>query len=185
LANNKSDVDICLVLNEIGRKESEAEPTKDANIMDKLMPSPVQEKKESDSNSESTEVGIIVNYEESEAVEKSNLSTDSIATTSSNGGIDPSIPMLEMVKEVLKDYSNLIFISQVNIQFNNLLFFSGFVTHLQIIAAKVPILKFVDRISGIEVTLNVNKLVSIRNTHLIHDYTKCKFKSMHISHQIN
>ena len=43
---------------------------------------------------------------------------------------------------------------------------------MQIILAKVPILKFVDRISGIEVTLNVNKLVSIRNTHLIHDYTQ-------------
>lgn len=56
----------------------------------------------------------------------------------------------------------------------NYSFILGFVTAIQIIAAKVPILKFVDRISGIEVTLNVNKLVSIRNTHLVHDYTECK-----------
>jgi len=52
----------------------------------------------------------------------------------------------------------------------------NFVTKMQIILAKVPILKFNDRISGIEVTLNVNKLVSIRNTHLIHDYTKLDWR---------
>ena len=57
---------------------------------------------------------------------------------------------------------------------NHFVLYSGFVTKIQIILAKVPILKFNDRISGIEVTLNVNKLVSIRNTLLIHDYTKCK-----------
>ena len=45
---------------------------------------------------------------------------------------------------------------------------------MQIILAKVPILKFVDRISQIEVTLNVNKAVSIRNTQLLKDYTKSK-----------
>jgi len=159
LANNKSDVDICLVLSEIGNKESEEEKKeqlKDTSILEKLMPSPPKEKNPNESSPEKTEVGIIVNYEESEPIDKSNLSSDSLATTSSNGSSDPSIPMLEMVKEVLKEYS--------------------FVTAMQIIAAKVPILKFVDRISGIEVTLNVNKLVSIRNTHLVHDYTKLDWR---------
>jgi len=50
------------------------------------------------------------------------------------------------------------------------------VLNMQIIMAKVPILKFVDRISGIEVTLNVNKLVSVCNTHLIRDYTKVDWR---------
>jgi hypothetical protein len=109
LANNKSDVDICLVLSEIGNKELEEEKkeqTKDANILEKLMPSPLQEKNPNESSPEKTEVGIIVNYEESDPIDKSNLSSDSLATTSSsNGSSDPSIPMLEMVKEVLKEYS--------------------------------------------------------------------------------
>jgi len=160
LASNKSDVDICLVLSQIGTKEKELkevkESPKDADIMQKLMPSPLQENEKEKESPEKTQVAIIVNYEDTDPIDKSNMSSDSITTISSNGSSDPSIPMLEMVKEVLKDYS--------------------FVTNLQIIAAKVPILKFVDRISGIEVTLNVNKLVSIRNTHLIHDYTKLDWR---------
>jgi hypothetical protein len=97
------------VLSEIGNKESEEEQkeqTKDTSILEKLMPSPLQEKNPNESSPEKTEVAIIVNYEESDPIDKSNLSSDSLATTSSsNGTSDPSIPMLEMVKEVLKEYS--------------------------------------------------------------------------------
>jgi hypothetical protein len=96
------------VLSEIGNKESEEEKKeqlKDTSILEKLMPSPLKEKNPNESSPEKTEVGIIVNYEESEPIDKSNLSSDSLATTSSNGSSDPSIPMLEMVKEVLKEYS--------------------------------------------------------------------------------
>jgi hypothetical protein len=84
------------VLSEIGNKESEEEKKeqlKDTSILEKLMPSPLKEKNPNESSPEKTEVGIIVNYEESEPIDKSNLSSD------------PSIPMLEMVKEVLKEYS--------------------------------------------------------------------------------
>lgn len=84
------------------------------------------------------------------------LDRSTLTISASNGKNDPSVPMLEQIQEVLKNYN--------------------FVTKMQIILAKVPILKFNDRISGIEVTLNVNKYVSIRNTHLIHDYTKLDWR---------
>uniref|UniRef100_T1JEY6 Uncharacterized protein n=1 Tax=Strigamia maritima TaxID=126957 RepID=T1JEY6_STRMM len=47
-----------------------------------------------------------------------------------------------------------------------------FIQKLELITAKVPILKFRDRISGVEVDLNVNNTVGIRNTHLLRCYSK-------------
>jgi len=42
--------------------------------------------------------------------------------------------------------------------------------NIELINAKVPILKFFDREGGIEVDVSVNNPVSIRNTHLLHSY---------------
>lgn len=44
----------------------------------------------------------------------------------------------------------------------------------ELIFAKVPILKFKDKHSDIEVDLNVNNIVGIRNTQLIKCYTRSK-----------
>lgn len=52
----------------------------------------------------------------------------------------------------------------------------NFITRPQVIQAKVPILKFVDRISGVEVDLNVNNAVGIRNTQLIHCYSRLDWR---------
>jgi len=41
-----------------------------------------------------------------------------------------------------------------------------------LIRAKVPILKFVDQISGVECDVNVNNAIGIRNTHLLRSYSK-------------
>ncbi|CAG2161642.1 unnamed protein product [Oppiella nova] len=40
----------------------------------------------------------------------------------------------------------------------------------QVIPALVPILKFIESSTGIEVNINVNRIVTIRNTHLMHMY---------------
>lgn len=43
-----------------------------------------------------------------------------------------------------------------------------------LIQAKVPILRFRDTVDQIEVDLNYNNSVGIRNTHLLYCYSKCK-----------
>nr|XP_009862414.1 poly(A) RNA polymerase gld-2 isoform X2 [Ciona intestinalis] len=48
-----------------------------------------------------------------------------------------------------------------------------FVKNLQLIYATVPILKFEDRISGMECDLNVNNLTGIRNSFLLLAYARC------------
>jgi poly(A) RNA polymerase GLD2 len=139
LANNKSDVDICLVMTDMNVKQAEdlIQGLKDSDEKDKISDGFAHE-----------------SVKESDANEKVNTSSGRISPI--NGASDPSMPMLEMVKDVLKN--------------------QDFVSNMQIIAAKVPILKFIDKLSGIEATLNVNKFVSIRNTHLIHDYTKLDWR---------
>jgi poly(A) RNA polymerase GLD2 len=61
---------------------------------------------------------------------------------------------------------------------------------IELIPAKVPILKFRQRNGGLEVDLCVNNPTSIRNTHLLFYYSKCDirdesgnsgFSSMHFS----
>jgi len=151
LAGNGSDMDICLVI-QPSRKETPVGQLVNTSLDSKKEPEP-----------EVTKVGHIIDIEESseevkeQMSDKLNTSSETITTTvSTSGKSDPSIPMLEKIRDVLQCYN--------------------FVEKLQIILAKVPILKFVDRISGIEVTLNVNKLVSIRNTHLIRDYTRMDWR---------
>ncbi|KAL2092090.1 hypothetical protein ACEWY4_011888 [Coilia grayii] len=46
----------------------------------------------------------------------------------------------------------------------------SYIDRPQLIRAKVPILKFKDRISGVEFDLNVNNIVGIRNTFLLRTY---------------
>ena len=43
--------------------------------------------------------------------------------------------------------------------------------NIQLIRAKVPILKFRDRFTGFECDLNINNSVGIRNTHLLKAYS--------------
>lgn len=133
LGNNKSDVDICLVMTDLNAKQTEEDL--------------IQVLKSSDDNNDNDNDNDHVK----DLGAKEKVRTNSGCSSSVNGATDPSMPMLEMVKDVLKN--------------------QDFVSNMQIIAAKVPILKFIDKLSGIEATLNVNKFVSIRNTHLIHDYT--------------
>ncbi|XP_076355316.1 poly(A) RNA polymerase GLD2-like isoform X2 [Tachypleus tridentatus] len=47
-----------------------------------------------------------------------------------------------------------------------------FIKKPEVIRAKVPILKFTDRISGIEVDLNINNTVGVRNTQLLNYYSR-------------
>lgn len=47
----------------------------------------------------------------------------------------------------------------------------NFVLHPTLINAKVPLLRFIDSNSGLEVDLNVNNIEGIRNTHLLKCYT--------------
>ncbi|KAI4893164.1 hypothetical protein NFI96_020682 [Prochilodus magdalenae] len=51
-----------------------------------------------------------------------------------------------------------------------LLYKLSYIERPQLIRAKVPILKFRDRISGVEFDLNVNNVVGIRNTFLLRTY---------------
>lgn len=47
---------------------------------------------------------------------------------------------------------------------------------IELINAKVPILKFFDREGGLEVDLSVNNPTSIRNTHLLHCYSQADYR---------
>ncbi|RWS30494.1 Poly(A) RNA polymerase gld-2-like protein [Leptotrombidium deliense] len=47
-----------------------------------------------------------------------------------------------------------------------------FVKNKRVIWAKVPIFKFIDSVSGIVVNINVNNATCIKNTQLIHQYTR-------------
>lgn len=46
--------------------------------------------------------------------------------------------------------------------------------NIELIQAKVPILKFSDSIQELEVDLNYNCCVGIRNTHLLYCYSRSK-----------
>lgn len=52
----------------------------------------------------------------------------------------------------------------------------SYIEQLELIRAIVPILKFRDGISGVEVDLNVNNAVGIRNTHLLKCYSKMDWR---------
>jgi len=47
---------------------------------------------------------------------------------------------------------------------------------IELINAKVPILKFFDRAGGLEVDLSVNNPTSIRNTHLLFCYSQADYR---------
>ena len=51
---------------------------------------------------------------------------------------------------------------------------TDFIEQLELIQAKVPILKFYDSIQNLEVDLNCNNAVGIRNTHLLYCYSRSK-----------
>lgn len=50
------------------------------------------------------------------------------------------------------------------------------------IRAKVPILRFYDSITNLEVDLNFNNIVGIRNTHLLKTYAQCKCETNFLCH---
>lgn len=56
--------------------------------------------------------------------------------------------------------------------FNEVVRVTGFLTKLDVIRAKVPILRFYDSITNLEVDLNFNNIVGIRNTHLLKTYAQ-------------
>ncbi|XP_059352772.1 poly(A) RNA polymerase GLD2-like isoform X3 [Daphnia carinata] len=51
-----------------------------------------------------------------------------------------------------------------------------FLTKLDVIRAKVPILRFFDSITNLEVDLNFNNIVGIRNTHLLKTYAQLDWR---------
>jgi len=51
-----------------------------------------------------------------------------------------------------------------------------FIHNIRLIEAKVPILKFTDKIGNIEIDLNIDNIVGIRNTQLIKFYTRLEWK---------
>lgn len=59
--------------------------------------------------------------------------------------------------------------------FTWMLFTESFLTNFNLIPAKVPILRFDDTHHNIEVDLNYNNCVGIRNSHLLYCYTQRKF----------
>ncbi|XP_011494261.1 PREDICTED: poly(A) RNA polymerase gld-2 homolog A-like isoform X2 [Ceratosolen solmsi marchali] len=53
---------------------------------------------------------------------------------------------------------------------------SDFISHLELIQAKVPILKIRDNVYNLDVDLNYNNVVGIRNTHLLHCYSRIDWR---------
>nr|CAD7414229.1 unnamed protein product [Timema cristinae] len=58
----------------------------------------------------------------------------------------------------------------------SIMFDLDFVTQPELIQAKVPILKFRDHRRGLDVDLNCNNSVGIRNTHLLHCYAQLDWR---------
>jgi poly(A) RNA polymerase GLD2 len=56
----------------------------------------------------------------------------------------------------------------------NVRFVAGNFEHFNLIEAKVPILRFRDKRNKLEVDLNYNNCVGVRNTHLLHCYAQSK-----------
>ncbi len=54
---------------------------------------------------------------------------------------------------------------------------AGFIRHLQVIHAKVPIIKFHDCFNRIDCDLNVNNSNGIRNTHLLKYYSEMDWRA--------
>ena len=80
---------------------------------------------------------------------------------------------------VVISYQRIRLIWSISITFINLkykYFFVAFLYKVQLINAKVPILKFSDRISCVECDLNINNSVGIRNTHLLNAYSKLDWR---------
>jgi len=61
-------------------------------------------------------------------------------------------------------------------QINEILKLNGISIDSQVIPALVPILKFSEKSSGIEVNINLNRTVTIRNTHLLHTYSRIDWR---------
>ena len=58
---------------------------------------------------------------------------------------------------------------------------SAFIEKMELIRAKVPILKFRDAQTQVDVDLNCNNAVGIRNTHLLNSYSQCRYKAVTFS----
>ncbi|KAH0548895.1 hypothetical protein KQX54_004058 [Cotesia glomerata] len=54
--------------------------------------------------------------------------------------------------------------------------YCDFIQNLELIHAKVPILKFRDGIQNLEVDLNCNNAVGVRNTHMLHCYSRIDWR---------
>lgn len=46
--------------------------------------------------------------------------------------------------------------------------------NMEVIPANVPILKLTDSVTNLQVDINVESIVGIRNTHLLHSYSQCE-----------
>lgn len=57
----------------------------------------------------------------------------------------------------------------------------NFAKDIKVIPARVPIIKFKDAICNLDVTLNLNQDVSIRNSQLIRDYAKMDWRFPHLA----
>ncbi|XP_076350502.1 poly(A) RNA polymerase GLD2-like isoform X3 [Tachypleus tridentatus] len=85
----------------------------------------------------------------------SNSSDMDMCLMLTHGEIDQKNEAAHILKYILKEISK-----------------HSFVKKPQFIHAKVPILKFTDKISGVEVDLNINNAVGIRNTQLLNCYSR-------------
>ena len=104
LANNQSDVDICILMKEIDEKSTTDEvKAKESVVSAELVSLDTDTKvaQTEDNEKGKTDLDLIASVDDSEACNKS---TASVGTTS-NGKSDSSIPMLAKIEEVLKSYS--------------------------------------------------------------------------------
>lgn len=58
--------------------------------------------------------------------------------------------------------------------------FSDYFKDVRLFPAKVPILRFHDIAQNLDVDLNCNNFVGIRNTHLLHCYNQSEFNILNI-----
>ena len=49
---------------------------------------------------------------------------------------------------------------------------------MEVIPATVPILRLTDRVSRLQVDINVESTVGVRNTHLLHSYAQCESRGL-------
>ena len=157
IGDNASTVDICVMAHKkLAQPSSEQPPVNDGENKG-------EDNKEKDKTDKKEEEKPIEEKVEEEKVVKA------VADSNTDGDV--------VSNEKEKDNANVMANEDLELKhIEKILQNKNFAKNIVLIPARVPIIKFQDIICNMNVTLNLNQEVSIRNTQLIRDYSKMDWR---------